>query len=127
MNQKTKGFALLVLAGMGLMVYFFTMPAKDIAGQASEFSVSAEELFLAFQGGDSLLIEKYMGQVVTVEGIPSSVTERTLLLKPGVACALSDAIGKEAAGTLLRVKGRVVGFDPLFGEVQLDFVTQVGE
>jgi len=74
-----------------------------------------------------LLIEKYMGQVVTVEGIPSSVTERTLLLKPGVACALSDAIGKEVAGTLVRVKGRVVGFDPIFGEVQLDFVTQVGE
>jgi len=45
MNQKTKGFALLVLAVMGLMVYLFTMPAKDIAGQASEFSVSAEELF----------------------------------------------------------------------------------
>lgn len=106
----------------GLVQYF--EPARDHGDQSALITLSAEDLLDLYSSGNTESSVR-IGEVIAVRGIVKSSRASALVIHPGISCSMADPwspsddwIGKEVT-----VKGRLVGFDALFGEVQLDFVS----
>jgi hypothetical protein len=106
----------------GLVQYF--EPARDHGDQSVLMTLSAEDLLDMYSSGNTEGSVR-IGEVIAVRGTVKSSGASALVIHPGISCSMADPwspsddwIGKEVT-----VKGRLVGFDALFGEVQLDYVS----
>lgn len=114
------------LMGMGLtfgLVQYFE-PARDHGNQPVQMTLSAEELFELFTPGEEEA-QAPIGEVVLVRGTVKSVGNSVLVIQPGISCSMAAgwSSSQYSAGDAVEVKGRLIGFDALFGEVQMDFVS----
>ena len=114
------------LMGMGLtfgLVQYFE-PARDHGNQPVQMTLSAEELFELFTPGEEEA-QAPIGEVVLVRGTVKSVGNSVLVIQPGISCSMATgwSSSQYSAGDAVEVKGRLIGFDALFGEVQMDFVS----
>lgn len=108
--------AALLLAGIGF--YFYSQPAPDRSTESAQTAVESKVLYKALAGGDAA---DYLDQVVAVTGVVKGVDGKTVMLRPGIACRMEGEFEVPTAGETITVKGRVLGYDDMFGEVQLDF------
>lgn len=116
--------AVIMLAGIGWMM--MDRPHRDIASEEARFKMVPEELAGMMGGGDSVAA-RYLNQVVELYAVVESDDGERVVLGGGVV-AVWDTIRAHRRleeGELLRVKGRVTGYDDLFGEVRMDGLTIV--
>ena len=112
--------AVVVLAG-ALAVSMYNKPHKDYASEAVAKSWTAEELLSWYTSHPAEDHAQWQETVVAVSGTVTSANERGVILDPGVVVTWEqDAVPESEPTGAVRVKGRVVGFDALFGEVRLD-------
>lgn len=125
--QKWQLFAVVALVfciAFGLFQY--ARPSKDHGDQPIQVTLAAADLLAAFASSDST-DALVIGQVIAVQGTVQSVGAMSLVLLPGISCALAAPLTNPSLyeGTEVKVKGRLVGYDALFGEVQLDFASLI--
>ena len=60
-------------------------------------------------------------EVENYPGFKEGVDGQTLMLRPGIACRMEGDFDAPRVGETVSVKGRVLGYDDMFEEVQLDF------
>ena len=101
---------------IGLILYF--KPAPDRSSEAAAQQVEPKVLFAEMSTGQ---VAHYLNEVISVTGVVLSVEGQTLMLQPGIACRMEGDFDAPRVGETVSVKGRVLGFDDIFGEVQLDF------
>ena len=99
-------------------LFFYFKPAPDRSTEAAAQQVEAKLLFAEMSNGQ---VAHYLNEVISVKGVVLSVEGQTLMLQPGIACRMEGDFDAPRAGETVSVKGRVLGFDDIFGEVQLDF------
>ena len=99
-------------------LFFYFKPAPDRSTEAAAQQVEAKLLFAEMSTGQ---VAHYLNEVISVKGVVLSVEGQTLMLQPGIACRMEGDFDAPRAGETVSVKGRVLGFDDIFGEVQLDF------
>lgn len=99
-------------------LFFYFKPAPDRSIEAAAHQVEAKLLFAEMSTGQ---VAHYLNEVISVTGVVLSVEGQTLMLQPGIACRMEGDFDAPRAGETVSVKGRVLGFDDIFGEVQLDF------
>ena len=108
--------AAILVAAIGLFFYF--QPAPDRSVESAELAVESKALYKALAGGEKAA---YLDRVVAVTGAVKGVDGQTVMLRPGIACRMEGEFTAPRAGETITVKGRVLGYDDMFGEVQLDF------
>ena len=108
--------AAIVVLCIGLFFYF--KPAPDRSTEAAAQQVGAEVLFTGMSAGQ---VSHYLNEVISVTCVVQSVEGQTVMLQPGIACRMEGDFDAPRVGEIVAVKGRVLGFDDMFGEVQLDF------
>ena len=117
MSTKARLFiAALVVLCVGLFFYF--QPAPDRSEEAASQRVEAKALYMAMSKGEAAT---YFNEVINVTGVVKGVDGQTLMLRPGISCRMEGDFDAPRAGETVSVKGRVLGYDDMFGEVQLDF------
>ena len=99
-------------------LFFYFKPAPERSTEAAAQQVEAKLLFAEMSTGQ---VAHYLNEVISVTGVVLSVEGQTLMLQPGIACRMEGDFDAPRAGETVSVKGRVLGFDDIFGEVQLDF------
>ena len=99
-------------------LFFYFKPAPDRSTEAAAQQVEAHVLFTEMSTGQ---VAQYLNEVISVTGVVQSVEGQTVMLQPGIACRMEGDFDAPRAGETVSVKGRVLGFDDMFGEVQLDF------
>ena len=111
---------LLIAAVVGLCIglFFYFKPAPDRSVEAASQRVEAKALYVAMAKGEAA---PYLNEVINVTGVVKGVDGQTLMLRPGIACRMEGDFVAPRAGETISVKGRVLGYDDMFGEVQLDF------
>lgn len=125
MNFKRLLIAVLALS-MAAGLYQYFRPAADRSEAASTDIVDAETLFRVFSTADERPASDFLDQVITVTGTVGSMDGNTLILEPGVACRMEvQPAAPPAPGATVAVKGRVIGYDDMFSEVQVDFAVLV--
>ena len=110
---------LAVAVAGGLLAWsMWNKPHTDYAQAEALSNLTSELLVGSFSGGKS----EWLNAVVEVRGTVQSVTADGVVLDGGVVCTWSETHAAEGVttGSPLRIKGRVVGFDDLFGEVRMD-------
>lgn len=122
----TKAFKLgVVFLGLGIAIgaWQYFRPAKDRAQDEPMTAASAGELHEILSKLPPAETHEWLNETLLIEGEVVSADQATILLSPGVACAMQPGnIGQPIAiGENVVIKGRVLGYDDLFDEVQVDF------
>ena len=113
-----------LLAGIGWLL--MERPHRDVGAEDAQFKMVPEELSMALAAGDSAS-QSYLNAVVELYGVVVEDDGQRVTLKGGVVAAWDSTREHRQleAGELLRVKGRVTGYDDLFEEVRMDGLTLV--
>lgn len=125
----------LTLIGLAVAYYLWNKPHEDISAAKPDLSISATELFAAFETDEAAANTKYLDKVVEVAGtVAESGTNedgsaRVVLESGGmfgVACLL-DPLAKHArmsfpVGEKIRLKGKCSGYNL---DVQLDRCVEI--
>lgn len=125
MFNKTLKF--IVILVIGLSVAFFAIRyyvnnggKREIATETAEYRISAKVIAAQFSSNTAVSNKKYLDKSIVISGRVTSVSGTDVIIDNLVNCSFltsSVAIKKEQQVT---IKGRVVGYDDLMGEVKMD-------
>ena len=115
---------LLVAAAVagGVVAYsMYNKPHKDYCEAEVAQTWTSHDLVSWYSSHPAEDHAQWQEKVVLVEGPVSSSSDQGVVLSPGVVLTWGCGNAPKSAleGTI-RVKGRIVGFDDLFGEIRLD-------
>lgn len=124
--KKLLGILVLVgLIGGGFMYWYtFHKPHRNVEREKAAFSMTADELFNAYDSDESAANEKYLDQVIELEGtimeLSDSQDGRSLVVLEAEAAMLGGASIRLAegqssdgleTGQSVKLKARCVGMD----------------
>lgn len=120
--MKKIAIALFVLAILGIGGYYYMTHyygVKDYSSTKAEYTLTSDALKSEFTANETAATTKYVNKAVLVSG---NVTENTgtNINFEGVSCKLSTPDSSVKAGDQVKIQGRLVGYDSLLEEVQLD-------
>lgn len=107
---------------IGAMVWSFVeRPHRDVAAEPAQFKMVPQELVGFLSSGDSVG-SRYLNAVVELFAVVSEDDGVRVSFEGGVVAAWDTLQPHRPLdpGALLRVKGRVTGYDDLFEEVRMD-------
>ena len=122
MTKKMKiiGASVLLIAivGFSSVYYVFNGGARDLASEETAFSVNSQSILAEF--AQNTQNKKYLDKAVAISGTVTAVSPTEVTLDGSIICGLSVADSTIQKHQKIIVKGRVVGFDDLMGELKLD-------
>lgn len=124
-NMRKKVFYLLlflIVAAFAGYQYLYKSH-RNIATEEANFTTTAAEVFKAYAESDSLANAKYLDKTIMIRGKITNLdySGKIITVDEKLAArfvsALSDKLKLQDSIVL---KGRLIGFDDLLGEIQLD-------
>lgn len=111
--------ALSILAGFGGYYYIMHGGARDIQSENTSFVVASKDLIAEFNSNSETATKKYLNKAIEISGVVTKLNKKTVTIEESIFCEMLtlDGVGK---GKTVIIKGRVVGFDDLLGELKLD-------
>ena len=85
------GLLIALLAGAGVVWYFFTLKFSDTSGLKPDYSLPARELLNEFQHNDSLANRKYAEKIILVRGVVTEIEAADTTVNIKMADTLSGA------------------------------------
>lgn len=121
--KKVLGIILALIAVGAIVAYFiYNKPHRNISDTAPSYNLAADDLLQRYQEDGPQADSTFLNEVIVVSGTVLSKEEKAVLLDDAVYCKL-DSLTSAAdfsEGDEVRLKGRVLGYDDLFSQVQLD-------
>lgn len=107
------------LAGLGWLL--MERPHRDVGALEAQFKMVPEELVAVLAPGDTASM-RYLNAVVELFAVVTDDNGERVTLKGGIVAAWDSTRPHRplVEGELLRLKGRVTGYDDLFEEVRMD-------
>ena len=108
-----------VAAGVGWLM--MEKPHRDVGGEVARHKMVPEELQMVLvEGGEAAA--PYLDAVVELYGVVLEDDGRRVMLEGGVVASWDTTRAHRTLeeGELLKLKGRVTGYDDLFEEVRMD-------
>ncbi|MFZ4679258.1 MAG: OB-fold protein [Flavobacterium sp.] len=110
----------LIVSFLSIRYYAYNVGKRDIQSEEPDFSVSSAAIVTEFSSNATASNKKYLEKPVSVSGIVTSINDKEVILDNSVNCNFSNASKTLKKDQKVTVKGRVVGYDDLLGEVRLD-------
>lgn len=124
MKKKTKilwvTLSVLLITFFAVRYYIFYGGERDIQSESTAFTVAAKDIAVEFAVDVNNSNKKYLEKPVVVTGTITSLEGTSAILDQLVNCNFSGTKATFKVGAKVTVKGRVVGFDDLLGEVKMD-------
>lgn len=127
--MKKKGFIVLVvilimIAGGAILSYgYLYKDSRNISSEDASFKVPAAKLISEYTGNQQKADAAYLNKTVEITGKVTQVTDSVLTVDSQVFCGFDVKPDAKSINKNVTIKGRVIGFDELFGEVKLDQCT----
>lgn len=113
--------AFLVVAGyFGGRYYAYNMGKRDVQNEEAAFVLKAKDIVKEFQTNADAANKKYLEKAVEFTGKVSSIDGQNVIIDEVVTCNFTKVPAEVKVGTELKIKGRVMGFDDMFGELKVD-------
>ena len=109
---------LIAIVGFSSVYYVFNGGARDLASEETAFSVTSQSILAELAQNPQN--KKYLDKAVAISGTVTAVSPTEVTLDGSIICGLSVADSTIQKHQKIIVKGRVVGFDDLMGELKLD-------
>jgi hypothetical protein len=110
----------LVITFFSIRYYVYNSGRRDIQSEETAFEVSSDAILKDFTSNTTTSNKKYLEKTITVYGVITSVKGEEVILDNSVNCNLLTAFKSLKKNQKVTIKGRVVGYDDLLGEVKLD-------
>jgi hypothetical protein len=114
--------SLVIILLLGLFTYQYVMHggARDLSTEKAEFTLSSKAILDEFTTNQKLSNKKYLEKAVAVKGTITDVNSTQIIVDNAIICILKNPNSTLVKNQTVTVKGRVVGFDDLMGELKLD-------
>lgn len=127
MSKKVKiiGIILVValLIGFSVFNYVFHGGARDLATEEVAFTVTSKNISAEFAANVAGATKKYSDKAIAVSGIVTAVSDSIVTIDNTIICNFKTPDTSIKNEQAITVKGRLVGFDDLMGELKLDQCT----
>jgi hypothetical protein len=124
MSEKIKIilFALITIGLIGFFAYNYVMHGgvRNLTTEKTNFSVTAASIISEFTTNIETANKKYLEKAVAIKGKVTASDGNEVILDGIVICNFKSQDSSIKKDQLLTVKGRVVGYDDLMGELKLD-------
>ena len=123
--MKKKIFILgliLIVFGFGVYKYLY-QGHRDIATEEANYTATVNDIFNAFTTNDSLANAKYLDKTVALRGKISTIDfeNKIITVDEKVSARFTDKLPESIKPQdSINLKGRLVGFDDLLEEIQMD-------
>lgn len=122
--RKKLFYVLLLLIVVIFGVYKYVYKShRDIASEDAAYSKTVSEVFQAFTANDSLANKTYLDKTISVKGIITNIDlgNKIITVDEKLSARFSDMIPDNIKlQDSITLKGRLVGFDDLLEEIQMD-------
>ncbi len=116
---------LLIVLIFGVYKYMYKSH-RDIASEDAAFSKTVSEVFQAFNANDSLANKTYLDKTISVKGKITNIdlTGKIITVDEKLSARFSKKIPDDIKlQDSITLKGRLVGYDDLLEELQMDQCT----
>jgi hypothetical protein len=124
MSKKVKIIfvSLVVIALVGLLGYNYVMHGgeRNLATEKTDFTVTSANITAEFTKDIEASNKKYLEKAVAITGTITSANATEVIIDNVIICNLKKLDSSIKKGQAVTVKGRIVGYDDLMGELKLD-------
>ena len=124
MSKKIKIilFALIVIILIGSFTYHYVMHGgeRNLTTEKTNFKVTSASITSEFTTNIEKANEKYLEKAVEIKGKITSSNGNEIILDEIIICSLKNQDLSIKKDQTVTIKGRVVGYDDLMGELKLD-------
>lgn len=116
-----------VLAFFGVRYYAYNFGKRDLQSEEAKFTIKSTDIVNEFVSNVELANKKYLEKPVIISGRVTSVAATSVILDETVNCNFEIIDKSIKEGTNVQIKGRVIGFDDLLGELKVDMCNQINK
>ncbi|TRX41299.1 OB-fold protein [Flavobacterium restrictum] len=124
MSKKVKiiGIVIVLIGVVGLGVFQYVMHGgeRNLSTETTDFTLTSKAISDEFTADIDGSNKKYLEKAVAISGTITAVTATGITLDTTIICNLKTPDATIQKGKVVTVKGRVVGYDDLMGELRLD-------
>lgn len=123
LNFKKVIISLVFLAAIITVFYFYAYQShRDIATENAAFTMDSSEIIAAFSEDFKKATQKYANQTILINGTISNIDldEKIIMLNESISVLGIEKIELLKSKQKLTIKGRLVGYDELLGEIVID-------
>lgn len=124
MSKKVKIIGILLLAvllvGFSVFNYVFHGGARDLATEEAVFTVTSKDITAEFTANVPAATKKYSDKAIAISGLVTAVTDSIVTIDNTIICNFKTPDTTIKNEQNVTIKGRLVGFDDLMGELKLD-------
>lgn len=115
-------FSAMAIGLIGFVAYNYIMfgGARNLSTEKTDFTVSSAAIMDEFRGDIESANKKYLEKAVAITGTVSNANRTEVVIDNTIICSLKNEDSSVKKGQTVTVKGRLVGFDDLMGELKLD-------
>ena len=124
MSKKVKIIGILFLAvllvGFFVFNYVFHGGARDLATEEAVFTVISKDITAEFTANVPAATKKYSDKAIAISGTVTAITDSIVTIDNTIICNFKTPDTTIKNNQNVTIKGRLVGFDDLMGELKLD-------
>jgi flagellar basal body-associated protein FliL len=124
MSKKIKIilFSLIIIILIGSFAYNYVMygGSRNLTSEKTNFTVTSTSITSEFTTDIETANKKYLEKAVAIKGKITVSNRNEVILDEIVICDFKNQDSSIKKGQMVTVKGRVVGYDDLMGELKLD-------
>jgi hypothetical protein len=118
--------AIIIVTSFFAYNYVMHGGARNLENEETNFTVSSSSIISEFTTNIESANKKYLEKAVAIEGKITAYNGNEIILNNTIICNFKNPDSSIKNNQTVTVKGRVVGYDDLMGELKLDqcFVTK---
>lgn len=124
MSKKVKIIIVsIVLVGITILTgfnYVMHGGARNLSTEETDFTVSSQSISTEFAANIEASNKKYLEKAVAIKGTVTKITGKEVIIDNSIICNLKELDSSIKEYQIITLKGRVVGYDDLMGELKLD-------
>ena len=124
MNKKFKiilfsiaTFGVLAFTGYNYVMYG---GARNLSSEETAYTVSSKNIANEFSSNVEIANKKYLEKAIAIKGTITKITGTEVIIDNSIICNLKELDPSIMKDQVITLKGRVVGYDDLMGELKLD-------
>lgn len=114
--------SIVFISAFALFGYYYVIygGARNIASEDASYSVTSKGVLHEFEAAVEKSNKKYLEKVISIEGIVTNSNGNQIILDQKIVCEVKEVGPVLKMGETITLKGRVVGYDDLMGDLKLD-------
>lgn len=124
MNKKFKTitFSIVVIGIIAFTGFNYVMygGARNLSTEETAFTVSSKGITNEFAANIEASNKKYLEKAIAIKGTITKITGTEVIIDNSIVCNLKNFDATIQKNQIVTLKGRVVGYDDLMGELKLD-------